>query len=110
MMCLENNDLVAIRETWWDESHDWRTVIQGYRLFRRDRQRRRGGGVVLYVRKWTDCEELCLSNSHDQAESCHGVISRSVFVTGAAAPPQKKGERIKKKVLKVYGRSARPRD
>ena len=34
-----------------------------------DRQRRKGVGVDLYVRKWIDCEELCLSNSHDQVES-----------------------------------------
>ena len=26
MMGLENNDLVAIRETWWNESHNWRTM------------------------------------------------------------------------------------
>ena len=45
MMCLENNGLVAIRETWWDQSHNWRTVIQGYRLFRRDIQ-----GVFVCVR------------------------------------------------------------
>jgi len=56
-------------ETWWDESHDWNTLIEDYRLFRRDRQGRRGGRVALYVRKWIDCEELCLRNSHCQVES-----------------------------------------
>ena len=40
-----------------DESHDWNTLIEDYRLFRRDRQGRRGGGVALYVRKLIDCEE-----------------------------------------------------
>ena len=95
-MCLENNDLAAIRETRWDESHNWRAVAEGRWLFRRDRQGRRGGGVALYVREWTDCEELRLSNSHDQAGSCHGVISRSGTVTGAAGPKHK-GERVKKK-------------
>ena len=69
MICLENYVLVAITETWWDESHDWHTVIEGYRLFRMDRQGRRGGRVALYVRKWIGCKELCLRNSHDQVES-----------------------------------------
>ena len=32
-----NYDLVAITETWWDHSHDWSAVIDGYKLFRRDR-------------------------------------------------------------------------
>jgi len=32
--------------------------MDGYRLFRRDRQRKRGGGVALYVRGCFDCIEL----------------------------------------------------
>ena len=34
---LESYHLVAITETWWDESHDWSAAINGYKLFRRDR-------------------------------------------------------------------------
>ena len=52
MMKQENDDVVAITETWWHVSHDWSVPIDGYKLFRRDRQGRRGGGVALYVR---DC-------------------------------------------------------
>ena len=32
-----NYDLVALTETWWDNSHDWSAVMDGYKLFRRDR-------------------------------------------------------------------------
>ena len=32
-----NYDLVAITETWWDHCHDWSAVMDGYKLFRRDR-------------------------------------------------------------------------
>ena len=66
---LGKYDLIAIMETGWDESHDWNTLIEDYRLFRRDRQGRRGGGIAPYVRKWIDCEELCLRNSHHQVKS-----------------------------------------
>ena len=47
MVHLENYDLIAIMETWWDDSHNWNTIstIEGYNLFRRD------GGVALYVKK-----------------------------------------------------------
>ena len=48
---LGKYDLIAIMETWWDESHNWNTLIEDYRLFVRDRQGRRGGRVALYVRK-----------------------------------------------------------
>jgi len=43
---LERCGLIAITETWWDESHDWSVVIDGHRLFRRDRWGKRGGHKV----------------------------------------------------------------
>ena len=67
MAQLVKYDLIA--ETWWDESLSWSTLTENYRLFRRDRQGRRGGRVAVYVRKWIDFEELCLRNSHDQVKS-----------------------------------------
>ena len=39
----DNYDVVAITETWWDDCHDWNAAMNGYKLFRRDRQGRRGG-------------------------------------------------------------------
>jgi len=37
IVLLESYDLVAITETWWDESHDWNVALHGSSLFRRDR-------------------------------------------------------------------------
>jgi len=31
-------DLVAITEKWWDSSHDWHAVMDGYTLFRKGQQ------------------------------------------------------------------------
>jgi len=50
-------NLVAITEMWWDKSHDWHAVMDGYRLFRKDRPTRRGGGVALYVKEQLECIE-----------------------------------------------------
>jgi len=48
-------------------------MIDGYKLFRRDRRDKRGGGGALYIKnyikKWIHCEELPLRNSHGQIES-----------------------------------------
>ena len=33
---IVRHDLVAITETWWDHSHDWSAIMDGYKLFRRD--------------------------------------------------------------------------
>ncbi|PKU30689.1 rna-directed dna polymerase from mobile element jockey- hypothetical protein [Limosa lapponica baueri] len=66
---LESYDIVAITETWWDESCDWSVAGDGYKLFRRDRQGRRGGGVALYVKEWIEWEEMSLKNSQDEVKS-----------------------------------------
>ena len=66
---LENHNIVAITETWWDDSHDWRVAIDGYKLFSRNRQGRRGGSVSIYIRKGIKCEELSLMNSHEQVKA-----------------------------------------
>ena len=60
-------DLVAITETWGDQSHDWSAAMPGYKLFRRDRQHRRGGGVALCIRESFDVVELEAGN--DKVES-----------------------------------------
>ncbi|PKU38019.1 mitochondrial fission process protein 1 [Limosa lapponica baueri] len=54
----ENYDVVTIMETWWDDLHDSSAALDGHKLFRRNRQRRRGGGVALYVRECYKCLKL----------------------------------------------------
>uniref|UniRef100_A0A8B9ZFV9 Reverse transcriptase domain-containing protein n=1 Tax=Anas platyrhynchos TaxID=8839 RepID=A0A8B9ZFV9_ANAPL len=87
-------DLVAITETWWDQSHDWSTAMPGYRLFRRDRQHGRGGGVALYIRESFDVVELEARN--DKIESLWVRIGRdnkaSVLVGVCYRPPNQDEE------------------
>ena len=44
-------------------------AIDGYRLFRSDREGKRGEDVDLYFKKSIQCEELSLKNSHKQVKS-----------------------------------------
>jgi len=60
-------DLVTITETWWDDSHDWTAATDGYKLLRRNRRGKRGGGVALYVRDCFDCIDL--DDCDDKVES-----------------------------------------
>ncbi|KAJ7425692.1 hypothetical protein WISP_22461 [Willisornis vidua] len=46
-MQQESYDIIIITETWWDDSHDWSAAMDGYKLFRKNRQDGRGGGVAL---------------------------------------------------------------
>jgi len=43
--------------------------MEGYRLFKKDRQGRQGGGVALYVNNHLECMELCLGMDEEQTES-----------------------------------------
>jgi len=49
--------------------HDWNAVMDGYRLFRKDRPTRRGGGAALYVGEQLECIELCLGADAEQVET-----------------------------------------
>lgn len=82
MVQLEKYDLIAIVESWWDKSHNWNAGIEGYELFRRDRQGRKGRCVALYVREWIDCEEIPLRNGHGQVESLWERIKDQNLVLG----------------------------
>ena len=62
----ENVDIAAISETWWDGSHNWGATLDGYKFFGRDRLRRRGGGIALYIRECFDCLEF--KNGYDRIE------------------------------------------
>lgn len=64
-----SDDTTAITETWWDKLHSWGTKMEGYKLHRRERQGRRGKGAALHAKRWKDCKELPLSNSHAQVKS-----------------------------------------
>ncbi|KAM9590503.1 uncharacterized protein ACIBXB_005763 [Morphnus guianensis] len=85
----DSYDLVAIMETWWDDSHDWSAAMDGYKLFRRDRQGRRGGGVAVYVRECFDCTEL--HDSDDKVECLwvrmRGKANKADIVLGVCYRP-----------------------
>ncbi|PKU29698.1 adaptin ear-binding coat-associated protein 1 [Limosa lapponica baueri] len=85
----ESYDVVTITEMWWDDSHDWSAAMDGYKLFRRDRQGRRGGGVALYVREGYECRELIEGNSRVKCLQVRirGRASKADIVVGVCYRP-----------------------
>ncbi|KAK4828050.1 hypothetical protein QYF61_023088 [Mycteria americana] len=105
----ENYDMVAITETWWDDSHNWSAAMDGYKLFRRDRQGRRGGGVALYVRECLDSLEL---NDGDKRVECLWVritkkANKADIVMGVCYRPPNQDEETNKLFYKQLGEASR---
>ncbi|KAK4816845.1 hypothetical protein QYF61_023967 [Mycteria americana] len=105
----ENYDMVAITETWWDDSHNWSAVMDGYKLFRRDRRGRTGGGVALYVRECPDSLEL--DDGDDRVECLwvriRGKVNKADIVVGVCYRPPNQDEETDELFYKQLGEASR---
>ncbi|KAK4810673.1 hypothetical protein QYF61_007473 [Mycteria americana] len=105
----ENYDTVAITKTWWDDSHNWSAAMDGYKLFRRDRRGRRGGGVALYVRECLDSLEL--DDGDDRVECLwvriRGKANKADIVVGVCYRPPNQDEETDNLFYKQLGEASR---
>ncbi|KAK4810917.1 hypothetical protein QYF61_013325 [Mycteria americana] len=105
----ENYDMVAITETWWDDSHNWSAAMDGYKRFRRDRRGRRGGGVALYVRECLDSLEL--DDGDDRVECLwvriRGKANKADLVVGVCYRPPNQDEETDELFYKQLGEASR---
>ncbi|KAK4813002.1 hypothetical protein QYF61_004178 [Mycteria americana] len=105
----ENYDMVAITETWWGDSHNWSAAMDGYKLFRRDRRGRRGGGVALYVRECLDSLEL--DDGDDRVECLwvriRGKANKADIVVGVCYRPPNQDEGTDELFYKQLGEASR---
>ena len=59
-------DIIVVTETWMKAHHcDHAVDIPGYTIFRRDRKKRRGGGVAVYARREFNGRMLNFSEFYD---------------------------------------------
>ncbi|GAB0203723.1 hypothetical protein GRJ2_002837900 [Grus japonensis] len=79
--------------------------MDGYKLFRRDRQGRRGGGVALYVRECFDCLEL--DDGDDRVERLRvrirGKTNKADIVVGCCYRPPNQDEEADEIFCKQLG-------
>lgn len=69
--------IIEITETWWASSCVLRIVMDGYRLFYKGRQGRRGGWVVLCVKENLGCV-TAICGDHGGPLECFWVKLRGV--------------------------------
>ncbi|GAB0206424.1 tubulin polyglutamylase complex subunit 2 [Grus japonensis] len=86
----------AKSETWWDSSYDWSVGMEGYRVFRKDRQGRRGGGIALYVNDQLECMELHLGMDKEPTKSLwvriKGRAGAGDIIAGVCYRPPDQGD------------------
>ncbi|TRZ07904.1 hypothetical protein HGM15179_019204 [Zosterops borbonicus] len=83
-------------ETWWDDSHSWSAALDGYKLFRRDRKGRRGGGVALYIREAFDAMDI---ETMDDGVEClwiriKGKANKADILLGVCYHPSNQEEEV----------------
>lgn len=61
LVLSQSYNTISISETWWNESYNWSAGMEGYQLFKRVQQGRRGA-VALHVREKLDCIVLAVSD------------------------------------------------
>ncbi|RMB92461.1 hypothetical protein DUI87_31103 [Hirundo rustica rustica] len=113
MVQQQSCDVVAITETWWDESRGWSTARDGYKLFRRDRKGQRGGGVALYIKRALDT--IGIETNEDGVERLwvriKGKANKADVLLGVCYRPPSQEEEVDnlfyKQLRNVSGSSAR---
>ncbi|TRZ18418.1 hypothetical protein HGM15179_008659 [Zosterops borbonicus] len=77
-------------------THSWSTALDGYKLFRRDRKGRRGGGVALYIKKNFDA--LGIEINADGVECLwvriKGRANKADILLGVCYHPPKQEEEV----------------
>ncbi|GAB0208910.1 hypothetical protein GRJ2_003356700 [Grus japonensis] len=105
--CLQGYDLIRIMEMWWDGSYDWSVGMEGYRLFRKDRQGRRGEGVALYVNDQLECMELHLGMDEELTESLwvriKGRTGAGDIIVGVCYRPPDQEDRVDEALYRQIG-------
>jgi len=100
---------MGITEIWWDDLHNWSAAAVGYKLFRRDRQGRRCGGVALCLRECLDCLEL---DDDDDKLDClwvriRGKANKTDIMVGVCYRPPCQDEGADKILYKQLGEVSR---
>ena len=94
LLCDNVVDILAINETKLDNSFpNVQFIIQGYTLFRRDRNAN-GGGVILYIRSDLPCRRLTnMESSHIEAIVAEIHIKKQKWVVIAAYNPPRNSDK-----------------
>jgi len=99
---LQSYDLIGIMKMWWVGSYDWSVGMEGYRLFRKDRQGRQRRGAALYASDQLERMELHLGMDEEPTESLcvrtKGRAGTGDIIVGVCYRPPDEDEALYKQI------------
>jgi len=90
LIVLEKPDIVGISETWIHSNtrdFDGEYELQGYRMFKKDRIGKEGGGVLLYVRDHLDPIECKIDANHEMLGVVLNQLDKKIHIYIVYRPP-----------------------
>ena len=99
MIISENLDIIGITETWIQEkTKDFigEHEIPGYKLFKKDRLNKKGGGVMIYVRNHLNPIECNLETEYEVVGVNINSLGKNMLVMLTYRPPHQTVDRDNK--------------
>ncbi|MEL7079452.1 MAG: endonuclease/exonuclease/phosphatase family protein [Cyanobacteria bacterium J06582_2] len=90
LMVVEKPDIVGISETWiHTKTRDFEGEyeLKGYRMFKKDRIDKEGGGVLLYIREHLDPIECKSDSNHEMLGVCLNKLDKKLHIYIVYRPP-----------------------
>ena len=95
MLASEELDIIGITETWINEkTRDFigEYDIPGYKLFKKDRLTKKGGGVLLYVRNHLNPTECKIETEYEVTGANINTLGNNMKILVIYRPPNKSQE------------------
>ena len=86
----EKCDVIGITESWIDTStrdFEGEYNLQGYKMFKRDRIGKQGGGVLLYIREYLDPVDCRIETEHEVLGVTLNKLEKKLYLYLVYRPP-----------------------
>ena len=90
MVASEELDIISITESWIHTStrdYEGEFKVPGYKMFKKDREGRGGGGVLLYVRDYLNPVDCKIESKHEMLGVTLNSLGKCIYVFLVYRPP-----------------------
>ena len=96
MVASEELDIIGITESWINTStrdFEGEFEVSGYKMFKKDREGRKGGGVLLYVRDYLNPVDCKIECEHEMLGVTLNSLGKCIYIILVYRPPHQLADR-----------------